>query len=228
MSYRQNYAASRARYLAAYDAEEAQKYDAWVTSLTQADHKACLDDINQRFRLTSGQELLDAGAGTGALSLSISMVPGVHITALEPCPPMLDKLRKKPELQEVVTVQGFCDHVSDRSHFGAEQFDIVASRQLANCLYDPLAAFRNWHYWLRPSGVAIVMDGLYDRADWSGRWDGMVDVLPLSACRTTATVPYLLEQVGFRVDHVGLMEATNALPSTRTSRYMVVAKKNKI
>ena len=225
MNFREDYIESRARYLAAYDADEATKYDAWVTSLTQADHEACLADINQQFRFSSGQAVLDAGAGTGALSLSIAMIPGVQITALEPCVAMLDKLHSKPELQDVVTVQGFCDHTSDRSHFGPERFDVVTSRQLTNCLFDPLAAFRNWHYWLRAAGVVIVIDGLYDRSAWSGCWDGMVDTLPLSACRTTATVPYLLEQVGFRVDHVGLMEKTNTLPSTRTPRYLVVASK---
>lgn len=35
-----------------------------------------------------------------------------------------------------------------------------------------------------------------------------------------------LQQTGFRIDVVGLMEATNSLPSTRTERYMVVATKD--
>ena len=71
----------------------------------------------------------------------------------------------------------------------------------------------------------VVMDGLYDRDAWSGAWDGMVDTLPLSACRTTATVPYLLKQVGFRIGHVGFMVHTNQLPSTRIARYIVAATK---
>ncbi len=115
--------------------------------------------------------------------------------------------------------------VMTTSHFRPDSFDLIASRQLANCLFDPLAAFRNWIHWLRPGGTMVVMDGLFDRDAWSGTWDGMVDTLPLSACRTTATVPYLLEQVGFHVDYVGPMVHTNELLSTRTPRYIVAATK---
>ena len=131
----------------------------------------------------------------------------------------------RPELNSVSTVRGFCDHPDDRSHFGAETFDLIASKQLVNCLYDPLAAFRNWYYWLRAGGMVVVMDGLFDRDAWSGAWDGFVDTLPLSACRTIATVPYLLEQTGFHINYAGMMDHTNALPSTQTQRYMVVATK---
>lgn len=131
----------------------------------------------------------------------------------------------KPELQQVKSVQGFCDHANDLSHFTPESFDLIASRQLANCLFDPLTAFRNWHAWLRPGGAVVVMDGLFTRDAWTGKWEGSVDALPLSASGSTATVPYMLECVGFHIDHVGMMARTNALPSTRTQRYIVVATK---
>lgn len=47
--------------------------------------------------------------------------------------------------------------------------------------------------------------------------------VPLSACQSTAAVPYLLEVDCFRVEAVRMMEAVNALPSTRTRRYVIVA-----
>jgi hypothetical protein len=97
------------------------------------------------------------------------------------------------------------------------------SRQLANGLYDPLAAFCNWRYWLKPGGSLAVIDGLYGRTAWTGRWEEEVDVLPLSACQTAATVPYLLEVAGFRVEGVQWMQAVNARPSTRATRYVVHA-----
>ena len=52
-----------------------------------------------------------------------------------------------------------------------------------------------------------------------------VDVLPLSATQSTASVAYLLEAAGFKVEAVRWMDAVNALPSTRTARYVVVARK---
>ena len=69
------------------------------------------------------------------------------------------------------------------------------------------------------------MDGLYGRDGWAGQWQAEVDVLPLSACQTTALTPYLLEVAGFRIDAVQLMHATNARPCTKTPRYVVVATK---
>jgi SAM-dependent methyltransferase len=225
MTYRETYLESRQRYLRTYDFEEVSRYDEWISTLSREEHEACLNDIRPHFNFYPGMNVLDAGAGTGALCLSLATVPELKITALEPCPAMLAKFVSKPELRHVEIKEGFCDHPDDKRHFAPESFHVVASRQLANGLYDPLAAFRNWHLWLRPSGTVIVMDGLFDR-DWGSRWEGIVDTLPLSACRSLATVPYLLEQTGFRIEFSGWMDATNALPSTRTKRYMVVAKKD--
>lgn len=225
MTYRGTQQDSRQRYLEAYDADGAAKYDEWVQSLNSADHDACVADLKSCVQFREGMDVLDAGSGTGALCLALVRIPGLRITALEPCAAMQELLVSKPELQGVSTVSGFCDSVDDKNNFQPQSFNLIASRQLANCLYDPLAAFRNWHRWLRPGGTVVVMDGLYDRDAWSGEWDGMVDTLPLSACRTTATVPYLLEQVGFRIDHVGPMVHTNALSSTQTTRYIVAATK---
>jgi hypothetical protein len=55
----------------------------------------------------------------------------------------------------------------------------------------------------------------------------MVDALPLSCLQTRGTIPYLLEQVRFRVVHTGWLERVNqTFGSTQTSpRYLVVASK---
>ena len=209
-----------------YDDEQAAKYNTWVDALLDADHDACVADLSRCVQFSDNMSVLDAGSGTGALCLTLVRIPGLNITALEPSLPMIDLLNAKPELTRVTTVQGFCDHADDASLFSPETFHLIASRLLVNNLYDPLAAFRNWYNWLRPGGVVVVMDGLFDRRDWKGEWGRFVDTLPLSACRTTATVPYLLEQSGYFVEHVGLMDHTNSLPSTSTKRYIVVASKS--
>lgn len=208
-----------------YDSVGAAKYNISVNALGDSDHEACLADLRNCLDFLNEMKVLDAGSGTGALCLALAKVPGLEITALEPSSAMIELLRLRPELNRVKTVTGFCDHVDDASLFAPESFNLVVSRLLVNNLYDPLAAFRNWHAWLRPGGVVVVMDGLFDRGDWQGEWSSFVDELPLSASRTTATVPYLLEQTGFQIDHVGWMEHTNALPSTKTKRYLVAATK---
>lgn len=225
MLYRGTQQESRECYLANYDVEGASQYDAWVTAMTSADHDACVADLKRCVAFSDGMSVLDAGSGSGGLCLALVRIPGLHVIALEPCTAMIDLLKSKPELTDVATVVGFCDHSDDAALFSHGSFDLIASRQLANCLFDPLAAFQNWYTWLRPGGAVVVIDALFDRHDWTGKWEGIVDTLPLSACRTTATVPYLLESTGFCIDFVGPMEHTNALPSTRKDRYIVSATK---
>lgn len=74
--------------------------------------------------------------------------------------------------------------------------------------------------------MVLAIDGLYGRSSWTGIWQEDIDVLPLSACQSTALTPYLLEIAGFRIEAVRWMEAVNELPSTRTKRYVVVARKH--
>lgn len=225
LSFRDTQSNLRQRYLAMNGLEEAAKYNAWIDALGDEDHDACVADFQHYVRFSDKMAVLDAGSGSGALCLALVRIPGLQLTALEPAGQMLDLLRARPELRSVRTVQGFCDHPDDGVLFQAGTFNLIASRLLVNNLYDPLAAFRNWNHWLCPEGIVVVMDGLFDRADWQGEWSGLVDQLPLSASGTMAAVPYLLQQVGFHVEHVGMMEHTNARPSTRTKRYLVVASK---
>jgi SAM-dependent methyltransferase len=215
---------SRARYLAKFDAAGAADYHVVVGSLTEDDEAAYQADIAGLLPLVAGAHVLDAGAGTGALTSVLARLPFTSITALEPSPAMLAILRANARLCGVTSVEGFCDADTERSLFRGASFDAIVSRQLANGLYDPLAAFRNWRHWLRPDGVVLVIEGTYGRDAWGGAWAEEVDMLPLSACQTRATVPYLLEAAGLRVEAVRWMGAVNQRPATRTPRYAVLAR----
>lgn len=226
MGWRITQAESRARYLAKFDADEVEQYESWIRQLSRDDDLAFLNDLRAAFTFRHGMSVLDAGAGTGAMCRVLVNVPGLSVTAMEPAPAMLEKLKAKPELRGIRTLEGFCDSVDDRAHVPAASLDVIVSRQLVNGLFDPVQAFKNWHHWLKPGGSVIVVDGLYDRSSWTGRWAEEVDVLPVSACRSTALIPYLLEGAGFHIDVVSLMKETNAMPSTRTPRYLVSATKH--
>jgi SAM-dependent methyltransferase len=218
-------AQSRARYLAKFDAAGAADYHAAVGTLSEEDEQAYQADLVRLLALVPGSEVLDAGAGTGALTTVLTRLPGVTVTALEPAPAMLAILRGHPRLRGVKTVEGFCDAAEDRSLFPQARFDAIVSRQLVNGLYDPLGAFANWSHWLRPGGAVLVIEGIYGRDAWIGAWSEEVDVLPLSATQSRATVPYLLEVAGFRVEAVRWLDTVNRRPATRTPRYAVLARR---
>lgn len=215
---------ARRRHAARYDDVEARSYHSqqglgWLSPEEEA---AYLADIGRAYEFRPGSSVLDAGAGTGTLCRILSRLPALALTALEPSPAMLALLRSQADLAHVTTVQGFCDGAEDGQHFAAGAFDVIASRQLVNGLFDPLAAFRHWHRWLKPGGAVVVIDGFYGRDGWRGSWEAEIDVLPLSACQTLATVPYLLEAAGFRIAAVDRMSAVNGLPGARTPRYIVL------
>lgn len=226
MGWRIDQLQSRQRYRSKFDASEAASYDALLGRPGPLDVAAHLDDLAGVVELWPGATVLDAGAGTGGLTLMLAGIAGLRLTAMEPAPAMLALLQAKSELTGIATVCGFCDHADDRALFRGGSFDVIISRQLANGLYDPLAAFGNWRHWLRPGGAVVVIDGLYGRDAWTGAWDEEVDVLPLAATQSRSTVPYLLEQAGLRVVTVGPMTRVNALPATRTPRYFVVARRD--
>jgi ubiquinone/menaquinone biosynthesis C-methylase UbiE len=227
MTWRVLQSESRERYLQKFSASEVAIYERWIEMHTSADHHAFLDDLQDYCSIEADMEVLDLGAGTGAVSTMLNHVPGIKLTALEPCPEMLSVLKREPHLAGVTCVQAFCDHPDDQIIFAESSFDIIASRQLFNGLYDPLAALRNCYHWLKPQGSLIVAEGFYDRDAWKGIWEEEIDQLPLSACRTMATIPYLAEQCGFQVIAVTSMKRTNSMPTTRTPRYLVVAQKSR-
>jgi SAM-dependent methyltransferase len=224
MSWRVSRDEFRRRSTGKYDRSEVDAYDSLVGTLSADDEAAHLADLGEVFRFEPGMRVLDAGGGTGTVCKLLTRIEGLSVTALEPAPAMLAALRSKPALQHVRTVRGFCDAPEDRDIFEEATFDVIVSRQLGNVLFDPLAAFANWRHWLVPGGAVVVMDGLYERSAWSGRWEEEVDVLPLSVCRTMALIPYLLESSGYRIEVVQPMAAVGARPSTRTPRYVVVAR----
>jgi SAM-dependent methyltransferase len=228
MDWHQRRVAARRRVVGKYDAAEAQAYGklqglGWLTAEEEI---AYLADLGRVVKIVSGASVLDVGAGTGVMCSMLCRLPGIELTALEPSMAMLAILKAKSELANVSAINGFCDEPHDRNRFEAAQFDAIVSRQVVNGLFDPLLAFRHWHRWLKPAGTVVVIDGLYGRDGWAGRWEEEVDALPLSASQSMATIPYLLEASGFHVEAVERMTAVNALPTTRTPRYVVVARKS--
>jgi SAM-dependent methyltransferase len=220
----------RGCHAARYDDAGAKEYAAipgmgYLLPDQLAAHRA---DLADGMQVEAGLEILEVGAGTGAFTEVLAHFPGARVTATEPSPAMIRSWRDRMDLAGLTNSgieihEGSCDAPEDRSMFKDHQFDLVACRKVVNGLFDPLAAFANWYAWLKPGGRVLVLDAIFGRDGWGGAWGELVDVLPLSSTQSLGTIPYLLEAVGFEIEHVGWMHRVNALPSTRTPRYVVVA-----
>jgi SAM-dependent methyltransferase len=220
----------RGSHAALYDDAGAKEYAAipgmgYLMPDQFAAHRA---DIEAGMEVDAGLDILEVGCGTGAFTEVLAHFPKARLTATEPSAAMIQAWRERMAIVGLSDAgieirEGSCDAPEDRSMFADHQFDLVACRKVVNGLFDPLAAFANWYAWLKPGGRVLVLDATFGRDGWGGAWGELVDMLPLSCTQSLATIPYLLEVVGFRIQHVGWMHRVNALPSTRTPRYFVVA-----
>ncbi|MCS7465699.1 methyltransferase domain-containing protein [Stieleria sp. ICT_E10.1] len=225
MDWKNDRQAARGRSVGRYDRSAAEEYDHFLGlgTLSAEMQSVLLADLQCVCTLPENADVLDVGAGTGAMCAALIELPVGAITALEPSPSMLERLKTKPKLKRVKPIVGSCDHDDDRALFADSSFDVITSRKVVSSLFDPLAAFRNWHHWLRAGGHVVIIDGLFGRDSYVGDWTDEVDVLPLSASQSMATIPYLLESVGFTIESVQMTHHWNQ--TARTPHYIVVATK---
>ena len=106
-----------------------------------------------------GSRVLDAGAGTGFLSLAAARL-GHRVTALDLSGGMLARLREQAERDglEVEVVQG----TAEKPPPGP--FDAVIERHLLWTLPDPAAALAAWRG-VVPEGRLVLFEGLWGGAD---------------------------------------------------------------
>lgn len=206
--------------LASYGPEAAE---AWAAPMPEAGVAAHLSDLLAAWAPPPNLMALEVGAGGGAFTQVLARLPLAQLTVLEPSAPMLAALMGRQDLPPLRGVVGFGEVEGEASLFPEASFDLVAGRQVANGLHDPLGAFRLWRRWLRPGGTLVLVEGLFGREAWAGDFAAQVDHLPLAASQSLATLPYFLEAAGFCVAHAARMATLNALPSSRFERFLVVA-----
>jgi SAM-dependent methyltransferase len=104
-------------------------------------------------------QVLDAGAGTGFLSLACARL-GHRVTALDLSSGMLDRLRAAAERDDLAVEA--VEAAAESPPPGP--FDAVVERHLLWTLPDPGAALAAWRA-AAPAGRLVLFEGLWGRAD---------------------------------------------------------------
>jgi len=147
------------RVRAYWDADAATYDDSPDHGAASAAEQAAWNAALVRLLPASPCHVLDAGAGTGFLSLACARL-GHRVTALDLSSGMLDRLRIAAERD------GLAVEVAEA---GAESppsgpFDAVIERHLLWTLPDPAGALAAWRA-VAPAGRLVLFEGLWGRAD---------------------------------------------------------------
>jgi SAM-dependent methyltransferase len=101
-------------------------------------------------------EVLDAGCGTGSLSLLLAGA-GHRVTAVDLAPRMVRAARAKLAAAGLPAAFVVADVAA--LPVGMRRFDAVLARHLLWTLPDPISALRGWADRLRPGGRLVLVEG---------------------------------------------------------------------
>lgn len=171
-----------------------KKFDpANAAALDAPDHKRILptDRLLDALTLTSGETVLDYGAGTGRLALAIAeRVPNGAVVAVDESPEMLDHLRRRLEGRDNVEVMAVADN---RVSLPSGRVDRIVAVNLLHEIRGE-TTLTEMRRLLAPNGRLLVVD--WDRA--RSRSGGPPDHLLYDGAEAE------LRRVGFSVAEAGL------------------------
>ena len=116
------------------------------------------DKLNRYIKATTGKKVLDAGAGTGRISIRLREA-GADVTALDISPDMLKILEQKDP--EIETVEGDMENMP----FDDESFDVVFSSLALVHLKDPKQFLDECYRVLRDDGQVVLVNIHYRKAE---------------------------------------------------------------
>jgi len=148
-------------------------------------------------------DALDAGCGTGFLSLELA-ARGHRVSGIDFAPAMLVEARRKAA-ERRLTVQ-FEEGDAEQLRFLPGRFDLVISRHVLWTLPHPEAAIDEWIRVLRPGGRLAIVDGAQyneanappqrENARTSAEYAAIGDRLPFYGGRPQAEIEALLHKHG--------------------------------
>lgn len=153
------------------------------------------DHVYHRLGLAPGSRVLDAGAGSGYVTIHMAE-KGLNVHAVDITPIHLEDAQRNVEkhgLQDKVSVQ--LGNYHDLSDFADGAFDGIYTMETFVHADDPLKVLRNFYRLLRSGGVLVL-----NEADFNRNSELLQDVLRLSHCQNTleeGALAKMLADVGF-------------------------------
>jgi SAM-dependent methyltransferase len=148
-------------------------------------------------------DALDAGCGTGFLSLELA-ARGHRVTGVDFAPAMLAEARRKAAAQGLAV--RFDEGDAENLAFAPASFDLAISRHVLWTLPHPEAAIDEWIRVLRPGGRLAIVDGAQyndasappqrENARTSAEYAAIGDQLPFYGGRPRVEIEALLRAHG--------------------------------
>lgn len=141
----------------------------------------------------SPREILDAGCGTGVVSLLLAQL-GHDVTGIDLSSEMVDRAREKAR-RRGESVEFHEGNVEDLP-FADGAYDVVTARHLIWTLPNPSTAIREWSRVVRPNGHLVLLEGHWDFDEPWDEYREIHDELPLYHGRKPAELATFLEERG--------------------------------
>ncbi|WOX55217.1 MULTISPECIES: class I SAM-dependent methyltransferase [unclassified Methanoculleus] len=146
---------------------EAGYYDNHVSHGVQTDEEKKLwMEVFSALLPGNALHILDVGCGTGAMGLILAGM-GHTVAGIDLSEGMMAIGRKKAEEQNLPMT--FLTGDAEHPPFEPETFDAVINRHLLWTLPHPETALASWHRVLKPRGVVMVIDGVWDDGSFGAK-----------------------------------------------------------
>lgn len=196
--------------------EESSFYDTHVSHGVQTvEEKKLWMDAFASVLPTHPLHILDVGCGTGAMGLILAEM-GHTVTGIDLSEGMIAIGRKKAEAAGLP--MKFLEGDAENPPFVDETFDAVVNRHLLWTLPHPDTALAGWYRALKPEGVVMVIDGVWDDG-------GVVTAIRRKTSGTLARIlePHPHGEKGYDEEVRRALPNKGGVPEEKTRAYLTAA-----
>jgi ubiquinone/menaquinone biosynthesis C-methylase UbiE len=191
--------------------------------LNEVQHRAWLSLLGETVG-PGPARVLDIGCGTGFLALRLGEL-GHTAVGIDLAGAMLAEAQRKVEHSGLnVTFQ-----VGDAESPPAEgaPYDVIIERHVIWTLPQPQAALRSWYALLKPGGLAILIEGIFDMPSHADTiYKDIQDQLPFYGGHPSDELVACLEAAGFKDTAVTpLMDGALWTAAPERPRFMVTGRR---